>query len=185
MFKVRELDIPGCFLITPNLILEKDLDLVKVFSSTQFTIYGLKTKFSEEYYALPKPGTLRGIHFQSPPEAHEKLITCISGSILDIVVDLRKESPAYGKCIITEINDDNKELIYIPKGCGHGYYVKGKKSALILYKVTKPYINQYKGGINVESFSLFPIDLNKVIISDNDKKLPYLREFDSPFKEKI
>lgn len=184
MFKVRELDIPGCFLITPNIIMEKDLDLVKVFSASQFTIYGLGTKFSEEYYAMPKANTLRGIHFQGPPEEHEKLITCISGSILDIVVDLRVGSKTYGKSIITELNEENKELIYIPYGCGHGYFVKGKKDALILYKVTKPFNNKYKMGVNHQSFDLFPIDTKKAIISEKDRNLPLLENLISPFTAK-
>lgn len=181
MFKVRELDISGCFLITPNVIMEKDLDLVKVFSASQFTIYGLCTKFSEEYYAMPKAGTLRGIHFQKPPEEHEKLITCISGSILDIVVDLRISSKTYGKCIVVELNEENKELIYIPHGCGHGYFVKGKKDALILYKVTKPFNDKYKMGVNLNSFDVFPIDIKRVILSETDMKLPLLENLKSPF----
>lgn len=184
MFKVRELDIPGCFLITPNVVMEKDLDLVKVFSASQFNIYGLNTKFSEEYYAMPKAGTLRGIHFQAPPEEHEKLITCISGAVLDIIVDLRVGSKTYGKSIIVELDDENKELAYIPYGCGHGYFVKGKKDALILYKVTKPFNDKLKMGVNHKSFDLFPIDTSRARVSDKDAMLPLLENLISPFTVK-
>lgn len=183
MFRVKALDVEGCYLITPTVLMESTCDLIRVFNDTQFNIYGLSTDFKEEYYAIAKPGVVRGMHYQGPPEEHDKLITCIMGEIQDVVIDLRKNSKTYGKYVITELNEFNKDLLYVPMGCAHGYYIKGDKDALVFYKVTKPFNDEFRGGINFDSLNI-PWEFNKdeVIVEECDKKLSRFEDFETPFK---
>lgn len=183
MFRVKQLEIGGCYLITPTVFMENTCDLIRIFNDTQFNIYGLSTEFKEEYYAIAKPGVVRGMHFQLPPGEHDKLITCLSGEIQDIVIDLRKESKTYSKYTIVELNEDNRNLMYIPRGCAHGYYIKGNKEALVYYKVTKPFIKELTGGVYWDSLDI-PWEFKgkmKVETEDIDKTWPKFEEFKSPF----
>ena len=182
MFRVKKLDIEGCYLITPTILMESTCDLIKVFNDTQFNIYGLSTQFKEEYYAVAKPGVVRGIHFQLPPEEQEKLVTCIMGEIQDVVIDLRKESKTFGKYVIVDLNEENKNLIYVPAGCAHGYYIKGDKQALIYYKVTKPFVKELRGGVHWSSLDIpWCFTADNVEVEDEDKDLPKFEDFNSPF----
>lgn len=181
MFRVKPLEVDGCFLITPKMHMQSTCDLINFFNDEQFNIYGLSTEFKEEYYAISKPGVVRGMHYQAPPEEHDKLVTCALGEIQDVVVDLRKNSKTFGKYAIVELNEVNKELIYIPKGCAHGYYIKGNKDALIFYKVTKPFKEECRGGIHWSSLGI-PWDIiGEAQIEDDDDKFPRFEEFKSPF----
>ncbi|MGL5084314.1 MAG: dTDP-4-dehydrorhamnose 3,5-epimerase family protein [Clostridium sp.] len=182
MFRVKVLDIEGCYLITPTIVMEGTSDLIRVFNDTQFNIYGLSTDFKEEYYAMGKPGVVRGMHYQAPPEGHDKLISCLVGEIQDVVIDLRKNSKTYGKYVVVELNEFNKDMIYVPSGCAHGYYVKGNKEALVFYKVTKPFNHKFKGGVNFDSLNI-PWDFNKdeVHFEEWDKNLSKFENFESPF----
>ncbi|NLL31035.1 MAG: dTDP-4-keto-6-deoxy-D-glucose epimerase [Clostridiales bacterium] len=183
MFRFEELKVDGCYLITPMVLMEDKCDFIKIFNNTQFNIYGLSTEFKEECYAIAKPGVVRGIHFQKPPEEHDKLVTCLSGSIQDVVVDLRKNSRTFGKYTMVELNENNKNIIYIPKGCAHGYYIKGEKTAIIYYKVTKPYILELRDGIHWSSLDI-PWDFlgkHEVEVEEEDKTWPKFEDFQSPF----
>lgn len=175
MFKVKPLSVDGCYLLTPTVLMESSCDFIKVFNETQFNIYGLSTKFQEEYYAIAKPGVLRGLHYQAKPQGHDKIVSCILGSIIDVVVDMREESKTYGKYVVTELNDENRNLLYIPEGCAHGYYVSGDKDSLISYKVTKPFDKKYRVGIHWTSFDInWNLDCEPEI-SEEDSSLPVLR----------
>jgi len=182
MFRVQKLDVEGCYLITPTVLMESTCDLIKIFNEAQFNIYGLSTEFKEEYYAIAKPGVVRGIHFQLPPEEHDKLVTCIMGEIQDVVIDLRKNSKTFGKYVTTNLNEDNKNLIYIPLGCAHGYYIKGDKHALVYYKVTKPFMRNLRGGVHWRSLDIpWEFDYNKIEVESEDETWPKFEEFNSPF----
>ena len=182
MFKVEKLEVEGCYLITPTVQMESTCDLIKTFNNNQFNIYGLSTDFNEEYYAIAKPGVVRGMHFQLPPEDHIKLVTCILGEIQDVVIDLRKESKTFGKYTVVELNEDNKNLIYVPMGCAHGYYIKGNKDSLIYYKVTKPFVEELRQGIHWDSLNIpWEFEHDKVKVENIDKIWPKFEEFNSPF----
>lgn len=181
MFRFKKLEIEGSYLITPSVDMRSTCDLIKIFSDSQFNIYGLSTEFREEYYAIARPGVIRGMHFQLPPEEHDKIVTCIIGEIQDVIVDLRRDSKTYGNYTLVELNEENKNMIYIPKGCAHGYYIKGNKEALVYYKVTKPFIMELRGGISYKSLNIKWDLKDKVEIEDEDKDLPLFEDFDSPF----
>lgn len=185
MFRVKQLEIEGCYLMTPTVFMDSTCDFIKTFNDKQFIIYGLSTEFKEEYYAIAKPNSVRGMHFQLPPYEQDKLITCIMGEIQDVVVDLRANSKTYGKYIVVDLNQEDRNLIYIPSGCAHGYYIKGNKNALIYYKVTTPFISDFRGGIHWDSLDI-PWDfksknLSEVHVEAYDSTLPKFEDFKSPF----
>lgn len=181
MFRFKKLEIEGSYLITPSINMMSTCDLIKIFSDSQFNIYGLSTEFKEEYYAIAKPGVVRGMHFQLPPEEHDKIVTCIIGEIQDIIIDLRKDSETYGKYAIVNLNEENKNMIYIPKGCAHGYYIKGNKDALVYYKVTKPFVRELRGGISYKSLDIKWDFEDEVETEGEDKLWPLFENFSSPF----
>lgn len=177
MFKFKELEIEGCYLITPAVRMDSTCDLIKVFNDEQFNIYGISTEFKEEYYTIAKPGVIRGMHYQKEPYDHSKLVTCLSGDIQDVVVDLRKESKTYKKFTMVNLNDKNKNMIYIPKSCAHGYYIRGDREALVFYRVTKPYFEKYRAGIHWDSLDI-PWEFRDKIeieVEEDDKILPILK----------
>lgn len=174
MFRFKPLKIDGCYLITPTVKMDNTCDLIKFFNDEQFNIYGISTEFKEEYYTIAKPGVVRGMHYQKDPYDHSKIVTCLSGDIQDVVVDLREDSKSYKKFTMVDLNDKNKNMIYIPKGCAHGYYIRGDKDALVFYKVTKPYYEKYRAGINWDSLNIPWEFRNKieVEVEEEDKILP-------------
>lgn len=99
-----------------------------------------------------------------------------------MVVDLRKDSKTFGKYTLIDLNEDNKNLIYIPSGCAHGYYIKGNKHALVYYKVTKPFVKDQRGGIHWSSLDIpWDFNYNNIEVETEDSNWPKFEEFNSPF----
>ncbi len=121
-----------------------------------------------------KTGTIRGLHYQSYPFRETKVVTCISGAIFDVVVDVRKNSPTYGKWISFELNEKNGFLIYIPEGCAHGFQTL-KENTRVLYFISQFHNPKYERGIVWNDPTLaIPWPLPVTNISEKDKNLPLL-----------
>jgi dTDP-4-dehydrorhamnose 3,5-epimerase len=119
-------------------------------------------------------GTMRGLHFQCPPFAQVKLLTVLSGAILDVVVDLRSGSPTFGKHFAVKLSADDGTQIFIPEGFAHGFYTHAPNT-LVFYKASKYYSPDYEAGIRWDDESLnidWGADPSTVTISDRDSKLP-------------
>ena len=116
-----------------------------------------------------KKGTFRGFHFQRKPFQENKLVFCVAGSIIDMVIDIRKDSPSYMKRISRVICSKKNNAIFIPKGCAHGFLTT-EKNTKIIYIMDKPYSPKYSSGINVRSKLCGNIK-NIKIISKKDKNL--------------
>lgn len=123
-----------------------------------------------------KNGVIRGLHFQKPPFAQAKLVEVIKGRVLDVIVDLRTDSPKFGKYLSVELNEDNKKMLYVPKGFAHGF-VTLSKNAIFHYYVDNVYSSISEGGIIYNDRTL-NINWHKrhVIISDKDKQLKCFNE---------
>ena len=171
--------ISGCFQLIPNILHDERGSFVKVFHESIFQDYGLETKFTEQYYSRSRQGVLRGLHFQTPPKDHAKLVYCVQGSALDAAVDLRIGSPTYGKHITLEINARKGNILYLPRGVAHGFYVLSKQ-AMMVYNVTNTYSPQHDMGIRWNSIGIDWPD-NNPIVSARDLQFPSLSEFESPF----
>jgi len=181
MFELKPTKIPGCFELLPRV--HKDIRgrFVKVFQKDFFKQNGLETCFSEEYYSFSHQGVIRGMHFQLPPCDHVKLVYCVSGEVLDVVFDLRKESPTYGHFEVIKVNASMANCVYIPKGLAHGFYTSSQ--AIMVYNVSTVYSPHYDAGILWNSFGMvWPIA--DPIISARDQSFPAFDVFDSPFSYK-
>ena len=128
-------------------------------------------------------GVLRGLHFQKPPYAQSKLVHCVKGTVLDVALDIRKNSKTYGKFESTILSDDNKNQLFIPKGFAHGFVVLSE-SAILSYKVDNYYNWESESGIIWNDPYLkidWKLNKNDIIISEKDSKLSSFNNFLSPF----
>ena len=126
-------------------------------------------------------GVIRGLHFQKSPKAQAKLVTAVKGEIFDVVVDIRKDSPTYGKWISETLSDKDHKLLYIPEGFAHGFAVLSE-DADVLYKVSNEYSQENERGIiwNDPTINI-PWSINQPIISEKDDLLPILKNIDTNF----
>ncbi|MBU2853303.1 dTDP-4-dehydrorhamnose 3,5-epimerase [Acidithiobacillus ferriphilus] len=178
--KILTTKIPGCLQLIPDIRRDERGSFVKTFHQEIFADHGLETRFAEEYYSASKKGVLRGMHFQTPPVAHTKVVYCVSGEVVDAVVDLRIGSPTYGQHETFTLNEKKGSILYIPSGLAHGFYVKSDM-AIMLYKVTTVYAPEYDAGILWNSAGIqWPS--TSPLLSGRDCGFPRLQAFDSPFR---
>ena len=128
-------------------------------------------------------GVLRGLHFQMPPYTQAKLVRCLKGSVLDVVLDLRKDSKTYGIFETISLTEENKKQLFIPKGFAHGFVVISQ-SAIFSYKVDNYYNPESESGVLWCDLDLnidWKINKNEIIVSEKDKNLPTFNEIINPF----
>lgn len=171
--------LEGCYQVSPFLAQDERGTFVKTFNAERFSALGLPTEWREEYYSSSRKGVIRGMHFQTPPYDHEKLVYCIQGRVLDVVVDLRKGSPTHGKHIAVELDAAHGRGLMIPKGMAHGFLALSE-NVLMTYKVTSVYAPESDAGIRWDSFG-FEWDVDQPIVSARDRAHPTFADFDSPF----
>jgi len=139
-----------------------------------------KLYFCQDNEAKSSKGVLRGLHYQLPPFAQTKLVRVIKGSVLDIVVDIRKESPSFGNHIAVELSEENKKQLFIPAGFAHGYVVLSDE-AIFSYKVDNYYNKESERGILFSDDFLgidWPFPMNGITISEKDKEQPTIQNAD-------
>lgn len=139
--------------------------------------------FVQDNESMSTRGVARGLHFQLPPFAQTKLVRCVVGSVVDIVVDLRRNSPTYGHHVAACLSADNHRQLFIPKGLAHGFIVTSAE-ALFQYKCDEYYHPEAEAGISMLDPMLgieWPIPLSDAIFSDKDLNRPLLTDFDTPF----
>ena len=142
----------------------------------------IKTNFVQDNESISCKGVIRGLHFQAPPYEQTKLVRCVSGNILDVVVDLRKNSNTFGKSFSIELSSQNNKQLLIPKGFAHGFQVLSNE-AIVNYKVDEYYNSDSDSGIIWNDKDLlidWRLDL-KPILSDKDLKLDLFKNLKSPF----
>lgn len=177
--KLVATNIPQCYELKPPIFKDERGSFVKVFHENIFKDNQLETHFAEEYYSVSFRNVLRGLHFQLPPQDHVKMVYCVAGEVKDVVVDLRVGSPTYGKHQIFDLSAEKANIIYIPSGLAHGFYVTSEK-AIMVYKVTTVYSPEHDTGIRWDS-----LDINwqceNPIVSQRDSEFVSFSEFNSPF----
>ena len=142
-----------------------------------------EVNFVQDNESKSSKGVLRGLHFQKPPYAQAKLVRCIEGRVLDVAIDIRKNSKTYGHYIAIELSGENKKQLFVPRGFAHGFLVLSK-SAVFAYKVDNIYAPDYDAGILWNDPILnIHWDTNKheVLVSEKDNNLPFFSKFESPF----
>lgn len=171
--------IPGCLEIVPLCFQDERGRFVKTYHEQTFELHGCCIDWKEEFYSVSRRGVLRGLHFQLPPHQHDKLVYCTAGTVLDAVVDLRKGSPTYGDHIMIELSAEKGNMLYIPRGLAHGFYVTSE-SATMVYKVSSAYAPDHDSGI-LWSSAAIPWPDAKPQISQRDAGFSALENFLSPF----
>jgi len=180
--QITATDIPGLLILTPRVFQDPRGFFLESYNSERFREAGIDCEFVQDNHAFSKDkGVLRGLHFQAPPHAQAKLVWVTRGAVRDVVVDLRKESPTFGRWAGFLLTAENFQRLFIPKGFAHGY-VTLEKNTEFMYKVDAYYNPQSEGGIlwNDPDLAIeWPV--SGAILSDKDTRLPLLRDFESPF----
>lgn len=177
--KIIKTPIKGCFELHPKVFQDTRGRLVKTYHEDVFASNGLATDFTEEYYSVSNQSVLRGLHFQLPPNDHVKCVTCLQGRIFDVVVDLRKISPTYQKHFYLKLDSEKGNMLYIPKGLAHGFYVLSDQ-AIFLCRSNVVYKPESDTGVRWDSCGIKWPNKNP-ILSDRDKQMIKLDDFISPF----
>lgn len=153
----------------------------EIYNQRAYAILGIDDTFVQDNHSISKgQGTLRGLHFQSPPHAQAKLVRCGRGAIFDVALDIRLGSPTYGQWEGYELTAENGHQLYVPVGFAHGF-VTLESDSEIVYKCSDYYASETEGSVRWDSCGIdWPLTGNP-ILSDKDTIAPALADFDSPF----
>ena len=182
MFKVNDTSLNGLKIISTNHFTDERGMFHKYFSKEEYKELGLEYNFEEDYYSVNKKNVIRGMHFQVPPADHTKLVYVTSGKIIDVCLDIRKNSETYGKYFSIELTADKAECIYIPKGFAHGF-VSLEDNTCVHYLQTTCYDKNCDFGIDYKSFG-YDWRIENPIVSGRDLTHLSFKDFDSPFTGK-
>ena len=173
------LALTGCYLLKPRVFSDSRGGFVKPLVSSLLQAQGLRSDFVEQYYSTSNTGVIRGMHFQTPPHDHAKLVYCAAGGVTDVLLDLRRQSPTYRQHISLPLSAANGVAVYIAAGVAHGFMAT-EAPALLVYNVTSEYAPEHDTGVRWDSFG-YDWGLAQPSMSDRDRGFPALNEFVSPF----
>lgn len=181
--EIKPLKLVGSY----EIVLEPHKDdrgyFMRTYDKEIFRQYGLDRDWLQENQSMSYcMGTVRGLHFQEPPFAETKLVRAIFGAVLDVIVDLRIDSPGYGKWEAVELSADKFNMLYVPKGFAHGFCTL-TQDAIVGYKVDACYAPHAEGGLLWNDVTLnIPWPVDAPYISTKDQALPTFQTFVSPFR---
>ena len=176
--------IPEVYIIEPSVFGDDRGYFFESFNKKAFEKNIGSVNFLQDNESKSSKGVLRGLHFQKPPFTQAKLVRCIEGKVMDIVVDIRKGSPMYGKHLAIELSEENKRQLFVPRGFAHGFAVLSE-TAVFTYKVDNYYAPEYDAGIRHDDRILdidWGLSAAEVQLSVKDKNLTSFKDFESPFK---
>ena len=183
---VTALEIPDVKLIKPKIFRDERGFFSETYSKPALKAAGLDVEFVQDNHSLSRErGVVRGLHFQIPPRAQDKLVRVVRGSIFDVAVDLRRGSPTFGRHVAVVLSAENWCQLWVPKGFAHGFCTL-EPNTEVLYKVTDLYAPECDKGIAWNDPALgiaWPIAPHAAIVSDKDRKHPRLSEIESPFDD--
>lgn len=169
--------LPDCVVIKPTIFTDNRGYFFENFNENTFCkLTGFTVHFVQDNQSYSKYGVLRGLHFQNGEHAQAKLVQVTKGEVLDVAVDLRTESPTYGKHASILLSEENKKMFFIPRGFAHGFVVLSEV-AIFQYKCDNYYNKQSESGVHYADPFLaidWKIPANDLILSDKDNELPFL-----------
>ena len=179
--KIETTLIEGLLILKPDIFTDTRGSFMETFNSMVFAQYGLPVEMMQDNQSISRKHVLRGLHFQKPPYAQGKLVRVITGSALDVAVDLRKGSASYGKWYSVLLTGENKVMLWIPEGFAHGF-LSLEDNTIFSYKCTNIYHKQSEGSLNWADPDL-GIDwgIENPVLSDKDTIAPFFKDFISPF----
>ena len=178
--KVTETKLPGCYEIMPQVFGDHRGWFYESYSKVKLP--ELDCDFVQDNHSYTqKKGTIRGVHFQNNPVAQGKLVRCVRGAVLDVAVDLRRDSPTYKEWIMVELSADNKKMLFLPRGFGHGF-VTLTDDVEFLYKADNYYAPKYDRSIRWDDPELGIVwGVKDPILSEKDTNAPFLKDSDINF----
>lgn len=171
-------DIPGVIILEPRVFGDSRGYFFESFSDREFREKVCDTTFVQDNESKSCYGVIRGLHYQKAPYAQAKLVRVTKGKVLDVVLDIRRGSPTYGKHVAIELSEENHRMLFVPHGFAHGFAVLSQE-AVFQYKCDNYYAPQYDAGIAWNDPALgidWRISPEHIILSEKDKKLPKLAE---------
>ena len=175
--------IQDLVIINPNIFEDVRGYFFEAYNQNALAAQGININFVQDNQSFSKKGTLRGLHYQNPPFAQTKLVRVLQGEIIDVAVDIRKQSPTYGQHFAIKLSAENKKQLLIPHGFAHGFSVISE-TAVVLYKCDQFYNKASEGGIRFDDPTLnidWGMDLKDAIVSDKDLVLPGIEACNSIF----
>ena len=180
---VIKTDIEGVVVIEPRVFDDARGYFFESYSKRRFDEVVRPIEFVQDNESMSTRGVIRGLHFQRPPFSQSKLVRCVRGAVLDVVVDIRRGSPTYGRHIAVELTGENRRQLFVPRGFAHGFAVLSDE-AVFQYKCDNYYHPESEGGISIADNSLgidWRIDPAEAILSEKDLRNPMFSDFESPF----
>jgi dTDP-4-dehydrorhamnose 3,5-epimerase len=181
---IASLAIPDVKLIRPKRFADPRGYFVETYSRRHYADIGIACEFVQDNQSLStRPGTIRGLHFQLPPDAQAKLVRVPKGSIFDVAVDIRRNSPSYGRWCGTTLTAAGGEQMFVPRGFAHGFCTL-EPDTEVAYKVDGYYAPGREGGLvwnDPDLAIVWPIEPGGVFLSESDARLPRFVDFASPF----
>jgi|SRR5690554_3747413 len=176
---VKQTTLDGCFIIKPTIHKDQRGYFYESFNQKKFEeLIGQKIDFVQDNQSRSKRGVLRGIHFQKGQFAQAKLVRVLQGEVLDVVVDLRKDSKTFGQYESIVLSDANKKQLFVPRGFGHGFITLSDTSEFA-YKCDNYYNKESESGIIYNDLLLnidWKVPLHEIIVSEKDQQLPNFKE---------
>ncbi len=179
-FRFSPLPLAGAYLVEMPRYSDSRGSFVKTFHGPAFRDQGLDISWEESYYSLSHKGVIRGLHFQIPPKEHVKLVHCPRGAVEDLIFDMRKDSPSYGKYFSLVLSADNHRALLIPPGLAHGFRSL-EDNTLTHYMVSSAYSPEHDQGIKYNSIGFDWGEVDDQLISARDLNFPSWKDWDSPF----
>ncbi len=178
MGSFEQTSMPGVWLIKPKVFKDERGHFLETFRQEVLKKEGIHDEFVQDNISKSVKGTLRGLHYQLPPSSQAKFVMAVSGTILDVAVDMRKYSETFGEHFASELSDENRHIMYIPSGFAHGFSVLSEE-ATVYYKCSDYYNKEVEKGVRWDDPDL-NIDwrVDNPILSNKDQSLPYLKDVD-------
>lgn len=177
--KIKPTPLKDCYIIEPTLFEDERGYFYEKFNEKKFEeLTGLNGHFVQDNISKSSYGVLRGIHLQKGEHAQAKLVSCLEGKVFDVAVDLREDSPTFGKWFGVELTPENKLQLYVPRGFGHGFSVLSE-TAVFAYKCDNFYEKDAEGSVIWNDSDLnidWKLPAEAVILSEKDKNLPKFSE---------
>ncbi|MBC7382968.1 MAG: dTDP-4-dehydrorhamnose 3,5-epimerase [Bacteroidia bacterium] len=179
--KITKTFIEGLLIIEPQIFNDIRGYFFESYNEDKMKEAGIDANFVQDNQSLSQKGALRGLHFQSPPFEQGKLVRVAYGTVMDVVVDIRKNSPTYGSNFSIELSDKNQLMFWIPPGFAHGFETLADNT-IFLYKCTQTYNKASEGGLLWNDTELaIEWRTPSPVVSDKDKVLSSFKDFVSPF----
>jgi len=180
---IEQTFIKDLVILTPDVFEDERGYFFESYNKNKLSDLGINIDFVQDNQSFSQKGTLRGLHYQNPPFAQTKLVRVLQGTIMDVAVDLRKDSATYGKHFGLLLSAENKKQLLVPQGFAHGFSVLSE-TAVVMYKCDQFYNKQSEGGIRYDDETLnidWGMDLKDAIVSEKDLVLPDFANCNSQF----